>query len=206
MSQLKSKTLLCGVAAGLLWIGPGSSYMVAQDTTPPTAPEDTFLTPGTRMDRFTSTVVTEPRTVIQFTGNLGTFIPGTRVEFTQHGAIPQAVVVTFSADWPKPRQDEIPVGSFGAGVVVRPEIHSGSGSTEDPIGRQLAGVTLFEGGGVATASSVSNGSHSFTFVTDPLPSGDYVIEMLAFSQTLGQPGQPNGTAVLRGRSTVVQHD
>jgi hypothetical protein len=32
-----------------------------------------------------------------------------------------------------------------------------------------------------------------------------VLQILAFSSFLGQPGQPNGTVVVRGRSTVVQH-
>jgi len=206
MTQCKSITtsLLCSLAAGLLWIGPGASYIVAQNTTPP---EDTFVTPGTRMDRFTSTVVTEPRTVIQFTGNSVTTIPGTSVKFTQHGTTPQAVVVTFFADWPKPRQEETPPGSFASGVVIRPIIDFGTGAAiGSPIETRLGGVTLFESGGVATDFSVSNGSHGFTFVTDPVPPGDHVLEIQAFSDVLGQPGQPNGTVVLRGRSTVVQHD
>jgi hypothetical protein len=206
MTQFKSTTtlLLGSLAAGLLCIGPGASYIVAQDTTPP---EDTFVTPGTRMDRFTSTVVTEPRTVIQFTGNSVTTIPGTKVNFTQHGTPPQAVVVTFVADWPKPRQEEIPLGSFASGVIIRPIIDLGTGAViGTPIGTRLGGVTLFESGGVATNFSVSNGSHGFTFVTDPVPAGDHVLEIQAFSSVLGQPGQPNGTVVLRGRSTVVLHD
>jgi hypothetical protein len=75
-----------------------------------------------------------------------------------------------------------------------------------PIGEKLGGATLFESGGVATASTVSNGTHGFTFVTDPVPPGDHVLEIQAFSDTLGQPGQPNGTVVVRRRSTVVMHD
>jgi hypothetical protein len=206
MTQFKSikTTLLGSLTAGLLWIGPGAAYIAAQNTT---APGDTFETPGTRMDRFTATTVTEPRTVIQFTGNSVTTIPGTSVKFTQHGTTPQAVVVTFVADWPKPRQEEIPLGSFASGVIIRPIIDFGTGAAiGSPIESRLGGVTLFEGGGVATDFSVSNGSHGFTFVTDPVPAGDHVLEIQAFSDALGQPGQPNGTVVLRGRSTVVMHD
>jgi hypothetical protein len=107
MTQFKSIriSLLGSLAAALLWMGLGTGYVTAQ----------TFETPGTRMDRFTSTVVTDPRTVIQFTGNSPLTIPGTTVKFTQHGTTAQAVVVTFFADWPKPRQGEIPVGSFASG-------------------------------------------------------------------------------------------
>jgi hypothetical protein len=153
--------------------------------------------------RVSSTVVTEPGSVIQFTGNLGTFIPGTIVNFTQGGTTPQAVLVTFVADWPKPREEEIPAGSFASGVSIELRI---DGQFQDPISTRVGGVTLFESGGVRTESSVSNGTHGFTFVTDPIPPGEHVVEVIAFSNVLGQPGQPNGTAVVRGRSTVVQHD
>jgi hypothetical protein len=202
MTQFKSIRVLTlgSLAAGLLWIGPGAAYIAGQNTTPP---EDTFITPGTRMDRFTATVVTEPRSVIQFTGNLGTTIPGTKVSFTQHGKTPQAVLVTFVADWPKPQQDEIPAGSFASGVTIELRI---DGQFQDPISTRVGGVTLFESGGVRTDSSVSNGTHGFTFVTDPIPAGDHVLEVIAFSNTLGQPDQPNGTVVVRGRSTAVEHD
>jgi hypothetical protein len=196
MTRFKSIriSILGSLAAGLLWLGPGAAYVAAQDN---------FITPGTRMDRFTSTVVTEPRTVIQFTGNFGTTIPGTSVKFTQHGTTAQAVVVTFFADWRKPQQGEVPQGGFASGVVVRPTIDG----QVDPIGRRLGGVTLFESGGVATAFTVSNGTHGFTFVTFPVPPGDHVLEIQAFSDTLAPSNdQPNGTVVVRGRSTVVMHD
>jgi len=202
MSQFKSIriSILGSLAAGLLWLGPGAAYVAADDTT---APEDTFVTPDTRAGRFASTVVTEPRSVIQFTGNLGTTIPGTRVNFTQRGKTPQAVLVTFVADWPKPRQEEIPAGSFASGVSIELRIDD---QFQDPISTRLGGVTLFESGGVETESSVSNGTHGFTFVTEPIPPGDHVLQVIAFSNVLGQPGQPNGTVVVRGRSTVVQHN
>jgi hypothetical protein len=177
--------------AGLLWIGPGAAYAAADETTA-----------AAIIDRFAATVNTEPGTVIQFTGNLWTPIPGTRVSFTQPGGTPQAVLVTFVAEWSKPRQEEIPAGSFAAGVFIELRIDDQS---SDPISH-AGGVTLFESGGVATASSVTNGTHGFTFVTDPIPPGDHVLEVLAFSHTLGQPGQPNGTAVVRYRTTVVEHD
>jgi hypothetical protein len=102
VTQFKSigVSILSSLVAGLLWIGPGAAYAAADDTA---APEDTFITPDTRVDRFAATVNTEPRSVIQFTGNLGTTIPGTRVSFTQHRR--QAVLVTFVADWLKPLQE-----------------------------------------------------------------------------------------------------
>jgi len=189
-----TKTSLLGsLAVGLLWIGPGAYIVAQQFTMPP---------PGTVIDRFTSNVVIDPRTVIQFTGNLGTIIPGTSMTFRQFNRT-QAVVVTFVGDWPKPMQQEIPLGGFASGVRIRLQI---DGTVFDPIGDNVCCVTLFESGGVATNFSVSNGSHGFTFVTDPVPPGDHVLEIVAFSDVLGQPGQPNGTVVLGASSTVVEHD
>jgi hypothetical protein len=197
MSQFKSiRMLLLGsLAAGLLWMGPGVAYVAAQDT---------VVTAGTRGERFSAAAVIDftELSVIQFTGNLGTTIPGTSVNFTQGGTTPQPVLVTFVADWPKPEQADIPAGSFASGVVIELRI---DGQSQDPISNN-GGIVLFESGGVATPSSRSNGTHSFTFVTFPISPGDHVVNVIAFSQTLGQPGQPNGTAVVRGRSTVVQHD
>ena len=116
MTQFKSIriSILGSLAAGLLWLGPGAAYVAADDTT---APEDTFVTPDTRAGRFASTVVTEPRSVIQFTGNLPTTIPGTRVNFTQHGKTPKCSVSQltprFSSDKSMNRQK-----NFQANMVI----------------------------------------------------------------------------------------
>src|SRR5688572_13628661 len=45
-------------------------------------------------------------------------VPGTRVQFTLGSATPQEVVVTFVAEWPRPRDDEIPIGSQRAGAFI----------------------------------------------------------------------------------------
>src|SRR6478609_2915383 len=105
MTHFKSirVSILGSLAAGLLWLGPGAAYAAGDDTT---TPED-FVTPDTRADRFTGTVATD-RVAVQFTGNLGSTIPGTTVNFTLHGKKPRAVLVTFVAEWPKPRPEEVP--------------------------------------------------------------------------------------------------
>jgi hypothetical protein len=199
MTQFKSiRISIAGsAAAGLLWLGLGTDCVAAGDNT---TPED-IVTPGTRMDRFTATVATD-RVAVQFTGNLVSTIPGTTVNFTQLGNKPQAIVVTFVAELPKPRADEIPAGGFASGASIQLRI---DGLQQDPISL-FRGPLLFESGGVATPSSLSNGTHGFTFVTNPIPPGDHVATIVAFSDVLGQPGQPNGTIVVQARSTVVEHD
>jgi hypothetical protein len=196
----KRRWIVLSLAVGLLGLGLGPAYVAADDTI---APEDTFVTHDAGVGLFSSTVVTEPRSVIQFTGNLGTIIPGTRVEFTQHSKTPQAVLVTFVADWRKPRPEEIPEGGYASGVTIQVSIDDRE--FQDPISTRLGGATLFHNTDVETPTSVVIGAYGFTFVTEPIPPGDHVLQILASSSFLGQPGQPNGTVVVRGRSTVVQH-
>jgi hypothetical protein len=172
--------------AGLFWLGPGAVRIAAQTTT----------TPGTRMDRFTASVATDR--VCRTTATELEVIPGTTVQFTQHGPSPQAVQVAFVANWPKPRADEIPPGSQAAGAFIFLFI---DGNRVDPVTTD-GGVLVHEG----TASSVSNGTHGFTFVTDPLPSGEHVAEIRFLDNVLGTFGQPNGTMCVEKRSTIVNHD
>jgi hypothetical protein len=186
-SNLTRTSIAKGFATGLLWLSLGAAYAVAQDT---------FVTPGTRMDRFTATVATDR--VAFTTATELVPIPGTKVEFVQHGSQPQAVVVNFVAEWPKPSPDEIPAGSQAAGVFIFLFI---DGNRVDPVS-DFGGVLVHEG----TASSVSNGTHGFTFVTEPIPAGTHVAEIFALDNVLGPFGQPNGTFVVQIRSTVVQHD
>jgi hypothetical protein len=171
--------------AGLFWLGPGAVSVAAQTTTP-----------GTRMDRFTASVATDR--VCRTTATELETIPGTTVQFTQHGPGPQAVQVTFVANWPKPTADEIPPGSKAAGAFIFLFI---DGDRVDPVTTD-GGVLVHEG----TASSVSNGTHGFTFVTDPLPSGEHVAEIRFLDNVLGPFGQPNGTICVEKRSTIVNHD
>ena len=193
MTQFKFiRISILGSAVGLLWLGLGTDFVSAADD---------FITPGTRMDRFTATVATD-RVAVQFTDNSGETIPGMTVNFTQFGNKPQAIVVTFAAELPKPRADEIPASSFASGASIQLRI---DGVQQDPIS-SFRGPHLFESGGVATASSLSNGTRSFTFVTDPISPGAHAAEILVFSDFLGQIGQPNGTIVVRSRSMVVEHD
>jgi hypothetical protein len=200
MSHLKPIriSILGSLAAGLLWIGAGAAYAAADDAD---ALEDPFITRDTPVNRFAAQVNNKHSTVITFEGSFGQIIPGTKVRFTQHRAN-QPVLVTFVAEFPKPTQEQIPAGSFASGVDVQLVI-DGQHPAE-PIG-SAGGVVLFEGG-VATASSVTNGTHGFTFVTGPLPAGDHVIEVIAFGPPVGPPPTPGSTFVVGPHTTVVQHD
>jgi len=64
------------------------------------------------------------------------------------------------------------------------------------------GVLVHEG----SATSVSNGTHSFTFVTEPIAPGAHTARMFMLDNVLGSPGVPNGTICVGERSTVVQHN
>jgi hypothetical protein len=182
------KWIVGKLVAGLLWLGAGA----AADT----ATAQDIDTPGTRLDRFTATVATD-RVVRTLATQLEP-IPGTMVHFFQHGGTPQAVVVTFVAEWPKPRVDEIPAGSQAAGAFIFLFI---DGQRVDPVSNN-GGVLVHEG----TASSVSNGTHGFTFVTQPIPAGGHVAQIFFLDNVFGPFGQPDGTIVVGSRSTVVEHD
>jgi hypothetical protein len=47
----------------------------------------------------------------------------------------------------------------------------------------------------------SNGTHGFTFVTDPIPAGDHVASILWLGQRVGE-----SAICVQARSTVVEHD
>jgi hypothetical protein len=125
-------------------------------------------------------------------------IPGTIVDFTQGSSNPQEVVVTFVAEWPRPSADEIPPGSQAAGAFIFLFI---DGQRVDPVSDFAGGVLVHEG----TASSVSNGTHGFTFVTEPIPPGSHRARIFFLDNVLGPFGEPNGTICVGPRSTVVQH-
>lgn len=122
-------------------------------------------------------------------------IPGTTVKFNQ-GTNDQ-VVVTFVASWPKPREDEIPAGSQAAGAFIflfidgnRVDINSING-----------GVLVHDG----STNSISNGTHGFTFVTDPIPPGEHEAKIYFLDNVLGPPNVLNGTLCVSDRSVIVQH-
>jgi hypothetical protein len=125
-------------------------------------------------------------------------IPGTTVGFTLNGSQPQEVMVTFSAAWPIPRADEIPAGSTASGAFVFLFVDD---DRVDAVSLN-GGVLVHEG----TASSVSNGTHGFTFVTEPLLPGQHTARMFMLDNVLGPFGVPNGTICVGERSTVVQHN
>jgi hypothetical protein len=57
-----------------------------------------------------------------------------------------------------------------------------------------------------TATEVSNGTHSFTFVTETLAAGPHTARMFMLDKVLGPPGVPNGTTCVDDRSMVVEHN
>lgn len=176
----KRRCVLMGVTAGLLL---GSTVVNA-----------VTATASANVDRITARVTADDR-VCRTTATTLQPIPGTRVKFKQ-GSTDQ-VVVTFVAGWPKPREEEIPAGSQAAGAFIflfidgdRVDVNSING-----------GVLVHEG----TATSVSNGTHGFTFVTEPIPPGEHEARIFFLDNVLGPFGEPNGTICVDDRSTVVQH-
>jgi hypothetical protein len=107
--------------------------------------------------------------------------------FVQGGVTPEEVVVTFAGTWPKP--------SMGtqAGAFILLEI---DGSRVD-LTSTNGGVLVHEG----TASSVSNGTRGFTFVTSPIAPGRHVAKIRWFDNFLNG----TGTICVAERSLVIQH-
>jgi hypothetical protein len=179
----KRRWLVVSLAAGLLWLGSGAAYVAAQTVASASVRR---ITAKVADDRVCRTLATELEP-----------IPDTTVEFFQDSDTPDQVVVTFIAEWPKPNGSEIPPGSQAAGAFIflfiddqRVDLISNTG-----------GVLVHEG----TASSVSNGTHGFTFVTAPISPGEHVAEIFFLDNVLGPFGQPNGTICVGARSTIVQH-
>jgi hypothetical protein len=125
-------------------------------------------------------------------------IPDTTVEFDLTSNTPQEVLVTFTAAWPKPLPSDIPPGSQAAGALIFLFIDD---QRVDIVSESAGGVLVHEG----TATSVSNGTHSFTFVTEPISPGPHVARIAFLDNVLGPFGVPNGTICVGERSTVVQH-
>jgi hypothetical protein len=175
-----------------IWSAEGEERIPGSAVTPAiTTP--VLRAPLTRMDARVST----DRNCITTATTLAS-IPGTTVSFTQGGSQAQEVVVTFTAAWPRPLAGDIPAGSTRAGAFVfllvdddRVDVVSDAG-----------GVLVHEG----TASSTTNGTHSFTFVTEPLAPGAHTARIFVLDNVLGPPGVPNGTVCVGPRSTVVQHN
>lgn len=180
----KRKEVVAKLAAGLLWVGLSGDYVAAETFTGSAPAKRTTATMSDeRVCRTLATTLEE--------------IPGTEVPFTQRGSTPQEVEVTFVAEWPRPRDDEIDPGGQRAGALIFLFI---DGDRVD---------FLSEGGGVlvheGTASSISNGTHGFSFITRPIPPGDHVASIHFLDNILGPFGDPNGTICVGDRSTVVRH-
>ena len=92
-------------------------------------------------------------------------MPNTTLEFTQGGQTDASVLVTFVASWPLPRAafGTLPPGSQPAGALIFLNIDD----DRVELVSEQGGVLVHEG----TATSVSNGTHGFTFVTRPIAPG-----------------------------------
>jgi hypothetical protein len=126
--------------------------------------------------------------------NLLEEIPGTSLTFNQCGKKARPVVVNFVAQWPRPDDGDLPAGSTRSGAFISMEIDGNSVDLTSTNG----GVLVHEG----TASSVSNGTHGFTFVTDPIPPGDHEVKFFWFDNVLQFVP---ATICVQERSVVVHH-
>jgi len=124
-------------------------------------------------------------------------MPGTVVHFEQGGTIPASLQVSFIGTWPQPGKNlttPLPSGSQPAGAAIILEI---DGDRADIVSNG-GGVLVHEG----TASSISNGTHGFTFVTEPIAPGLHTAQIL-WAQDLANA---TGTICVGARSLVVRHD
>jgi hypothetical protein len=114
-------------------------------------------------------------------------MPDTFKSFVQGGDSPQSIVVTFVGSWAKPTSGN-PAGAF-----IFLEIDN----TRVDVTSTNGGVLVHEG----SASSVSNGTHGFTFVTDPIAPGTHVAKMRLADNVLSG----SGTICVFERSLVIHH-
>lgn len=114
-------------------------------------------------------------------------MPATFKSFVQGGDSPQSIVVTFVGSWPKPSSGT-QVGAF-----IFLEIDNNRVDLTSTNG----GVLVHEG----TSSSVSNGTHGFTFVTDPIAPGSHVAKIRWADNVLSG----TGTICVQERSLVIHH-
>jgi len=119
-------------------------------------------------------------------------IPNTRFHFVLGGSVASSVIVTFVGNWPKPSGSDLPPGSQPAGAILFMEIDD---QVVDPV--RNGGVLVSDG----STTGVSNGTHGFTFVTEPLPPGTHVVKFFWSNNIL----VGTGTVCLFQRSIVVQH-
>ena len=97
------------------------------------------------------------------------------------------IVVTFVGSWTKPTSGN-PAGAF-----IFLEIDNNRVDVTSTNG----GVLVHEG----TATSVSNGTHGFTFVTEPIAPGTHVAKMRWADNVLNG----SGTICVFERSLVIHH-
>ena len=119
--------------------------------------------------------------------NLLADMPDMSKTFTQGTGSAQEVVVTFVGSWSKPSS------GTQAGAFIFLEI---DGNRVDLVSTN-GGVLVHEG----TATSVSNGTHGFTFVTEPIASGLHTAKILWADNFL----TGTGTICVSDRSMVIQH-
>jgi hypothetical protein len=120
-------------------------------------------------------------------------IPNTRFHFVLGGSVASSVIVTFVGNWPKPSGSDLPPGSQPAGAILFMEIDD---QLVDPL--RNGGVFVADTG---ATTRFSNGTHGFTFVTEPLPPGTHVVKFYWSNDIL----VGTGTVCLFERSIVVQH-
>jgi hypothetical protein len=120
-------------------------------------------------------------------------IPNTSLDFELGGFHPQSVLVTFSANWPIPKGSNLPLGSVASGAIIFLFIDD----DRFDIISENGGVLVHEG----TATSVSNGTHGFTFATRPLAPGAHTAKIFWSNNIL----VGTGSVCVFDRSLVVQH-
>lgn len=145
-------------------------------------PEMTALTDREHFDCRTSSFPGEDRVAE---------IPNTSLTFHVGGTVARPVLVTFIAEWPTPTGNDLPSGSQPAGAFLFLEIDNQRVDVASN-----GGVLVHDG-----SAPLSNGTHGFTFVTEPISPGDHEAHMSWSNNLLNG----TGTVCIFTRSMVVQH-
>ena len=141
--------------------------------------------------------VLDDRVCLTSEDNLLREMPGMTTTFTQGGGSgPQSVVVSFVGQFPRPSGTELPAGSIRAGASILLEI---DGQRVD-LTSTNGGVLLHEG----TATSVSNGTHGFTFATEPIAPGAHTAKIKWYENVLGIGTK--ATICVQERSLTIHHN
>jgi hypothetical protein len=182
--------LACTLGGHTALANPGDFY------TPPATASDPAVAGSnvSRMTALTGTNSFDCRTSTFPGDNRLAEMPNSTLAFHQAGSTPTSVLVTFVGSWSTPTASngKLPAGSTAAGANIFLTIDD---QRVDEVSNN--GGTLVHDG----SAPFSNGTRSFTFVTEPISPGDHQVKFLWSNNLLNG----TGTICVFERTIVVQH-